>query len=295
MKLLSNIGELSELKRENVHIRNEEDLLKKINKMIMDGSSKVQIVTDFDHTLTRHSMDNGAIVLTSFGMFRECPSTPQRYKDEDNRLSAIYKPIESDPVMSTDDKTKHMIDWYTAAHALLKGVKFPKHELMEIAVKMKECFRTGVQDLMCWSEQHSVPVLVFSAGLGESVVAALQASNYMLPNVKVVSNFLDMDDNDVIVGIKGVVIHTYNKNEAAIKDTEYYTMVKERSNVILMGDNIGDAGMAEGMEHCDVVIKVGFLGNNKEGNLQKYLEKFDIVLVNESSVDVVNAILKLVL
>lgn len=55
-------------------------------------------------------------------MFRECPSTPQRYKDEDNRLSAIYKPIESDPVMSTDDKTKHMIDWYTAAHALLKYV-----------------------------------------------------------------------------------------------------------------------------------------------------------------------------
>lgn len=104
-----------------------------------------------------------------------------------------------------------------------------------------------------------------------------------------------MDENDYIVGIKGDVIHTYNKNETAIKHTEYYDMVQQRSNVILMGDNIGDAGMAEGMEHCDVVVKVGFLGNNAEGNLKNYLNKFDIVLVNEPSVDVVNAILQFLL
>lgn len=54
------------------------------------------------------------------GMFRECPSVPQHYKDEDNRLSGIYKPIESDPVMKTEDKIKHMIDWYMAAHTQLK-------------------------------------------------------------------------------------------------------------------------------------------------------------------------------
>lgn len=53
-------------------------------------------------------------------MFRECPSTPKYYKDEDNRLSGMYKPIESDPIMSTEEKIKHMIDWYVAAHNLLK-------------------------------------------------------------------------------------------------------------------------------------------------------------------------------
>lgn len=55
-------------------------------------------------------------------MFRECPSIPQHYKDEDNRLSGIYKPIEADPVMSIEEKTQHMIDWYIAAHQLLKYV-----------------------------------------------------------------------------------------------------------------------------------------------------------------------------
>ncbi|XP_075972145.1 cytosolic 5'-nucleotidase IIIB [Anticarsia gemmatalis] len=294
MKLLANFGSIPAFQKDNVHLRNEEELLQKVNKMIQDGHSKLQIVTDFDHTLTRHKMDNGKTVLTSFGMFRECPSIPQHYKDEDNRLSAIYKPIEADPVMSTEEKIKHMIDWYTAAHALLKGVKLPRDELMESARKMIECFRKGVAEMIEWSRVRQVPVLVFSAGLGESVTAALTAANFLLPHVKVVSNFLAFDEDDRIVGIKGEVIHTYNKNETAIKKTEYYDMVQQRCNVILMGDNIGDAGMAEGMEHCSAIIKVGFLGHH-ESNLNNYLNKFDIVVVNEPSIDIVNAILQLIL
>ncbi|KAJ8727250.1 hypothetical protein PYW08_015647 [Mythimna loreyi] len=295
MKYLTSLNDVPELKKENVHIRDEAELLQKLNKIIEGGHSKLQIVTDFDHTLTRHTLDNGSTVLTSFGMFRECPSIPQHYKDEDNRLSGIYKPIESDPAMSIEEKTQHMIDWYVAAHSLLKGVKFPRNELMDSAHKMVDCFRKGVQDMIEWSKSQQVPVLVFSAGLGESVLAAMKAANFLLPHVKIVSNFLAMDEDDRIVGIKGEVIHTYNKNETAIKHTEYYDMVQQRSNVILMGDNIGDAGMAEGMEHCDVVVKVGFLGINVAGNLDNYLKKFDIVLVNEPSVDAVNAILQFIL
>lgn len=53
-------------------------------------------------------------------MFRECPSVPQKYKDEELKLAEYYKPIEVDPVMSVEEKTKHMVDWYLAAHKLLK-------------------------------------------------------------------------------------------------------------------------------------------------------------------------------
>ncbi|CAF4854066.1 unnamed protein product [Pieris macdunnoughi] len=295
MKFLTTVNDIPELTQPNVHIKDKDGLLEKINSILKDGHSKLQIVTDFDHTLTRHQMDSGKIVLTSFGMFKDCPSVPQIYKDEDNRLSDIYKPIEVDHIMTVEEKTKHMIDWYIAAHKLLLGMKFPKQELNEISRNMVQCFRTGVKDLISYTEAHFIPVLVFSAGLGECVVAAMEAANFLLPHVKVISNFLDIDENDTILGIKGEVIHTYNKNEAAIKNTEYYEMVKERNNVILMGDNIGDAGMAEGMDHCDVIIKVGFLGRNVEGNLQNYLNKFDIVLVNDHTVNVVNAILKLML
>ncbi|KAG6453564.1 7-methylguanosine phosphate-specific 5'-nucleotidase isoform X3 [Manduca sexta] len=295
MKVLNSVQDLPELTKSTVHLRNETELLEKLNKILKDGHDKLQIVTDFDHTLTRHTLDNGKTVLTSFGMFRECPSVPQHYKDEDNRLAGIYKPIECDPVMSVEEKTKHMIKWYVAAHQLLRGTKFPRNELTDVAQKMIESFRRGVKDMISWCETQKVPVLVFSAGLGESVVAALKAANFLLPHVKVISNFLAMDEDDNIVGIKGEVIHTYNKNETAIKNTEYYDMVQERSNVILMGDNIGDAGMAEGMEHCDVVVKIGYLGHKIEANLPNYLNKFDIVLIDDPTMDVTNAILKLLL
>lgn len=53
-------------------------------------------------------------------MFRECPSIPQCYKDEELRLASYYKPIEDDPVMSIEEKTRHMIDWYQGARQLLE-------------------------------------------------------------------------------------------------------------------------------------------------------------------------------
>lgn len=45
--------------------------------------------------------------------------------------------------------------------------------------------RKGVREMIDWCKMQQVPVLVFSAGLGESVLAAMTAANFMLPNVKV--------------------------------------------------------------------------------------------------------------
>lgn len=71
--LLTSIDDVPELNKENIHITNKAKLLEKLNKIIKDGHKRLQIVTDFDHTLTRHNMDNGKTVLTSFGKcFKMC-------------------------------------------------------------------------------------------------------------------------------------------------------------------------------------------------------------------------------
>lgn len=64
---MQSLREIPELFKDTVHLRNEAELLEKINKIITYGHNKLQIVTDFDHTLTRHSLDDGTNVLTSFG------------------------------------------------------------------------------------------------------------------------------------------------------------------------------------------------------------------------------------
>lgn len=127
--------------------------------------------------------------------------------------------------------------------------------------------------------KNNVPILVFSAGLGDTVEVVLKHFNVLLPNVKVnvmclwlklyiyifsiifkvISNFLQYDDNGVIKGFQHQLIHVYNKNEFALKNTKYYEIIKSRGNVILMGDSIGDAGMTDGVPCSNAVLKIGFL------------------------------------
>lgn len=72
---------------------------------------------------------------------------------------------------------------------------------------------------------------------------------------------MSFSDDGTIAGFKTNVIHTYNKNEYAIKESPFYNKVLDRDNVILLGDTIGDANMSEGIDHLTSVLKIGFLYN----------------------------------
>lgn len=61
------------------------------------------------------------------------------------------------------------------------------------------------------------------------------------------------------MGFKDKIIHVFNKNEYALKNTDFFPTVANRVNAIVMGDSLGDANMIQGMEHCQNVLKIGFL------------------------------------
>lgn len=54
----------------------------------------------------------------------------------------------------------------------------------------------------------------------------------------------------------------FNKNETALEGTEYYDLVHDRSNIIVMGDSLGDAAMAAGSSATSNILKIGFLYEN---------------------------------
>lgn len=76
---------------------------------------------------------------------------------------------------------------------------------------------------------------------------------------QVISNFIKYNENGEIMGFLDGIIHVFNKNEYALTGTPYYDLVKYRDNVIVVGDSLGDAQMADGMEHCNAILKIGFL------------------------------------
>jgi HAD superfamily hydrolase (TIGR01544 family) len=68
---------------------------------------------------------------------------------------------------------------------------------------------------------------------------------------------------------------------------------KFMNNAIVIGDHIKDVNMRNGMENLidETVLNIGFLNVKFEENLEKYMDVYDIVLVDDMEFDRVNEIL----
>ena len=88
------------------------------------------------------------------------------------------------------------------------------------------------------------------------------------------------------------LIHVFNKNEALKMHLDYFEAQKSRKNSILMGDSLGDLKMVEGVESVANCLTIGFLNTKVDEMLGRYMESFDIVLVDDNTMDVPNQILE---
>lgn len=264
-----------------------------INEFICGGSERMQFVSDFDFTITKQRTDDNVAVLSSFGIFNACKSLPPYFKTESDKLFHKYRPIEIDPHMAIEEKVQYMIEWWTKSAELASGFPFDQSEIDDTASKFKSALRDRTHELFDALLRLQIPVLVFSAGLGNSVVSVLQQANIMHPNVKVVSNFLQYRDG-LLDGFQQPMIHTFNKNETVLDGSEYYELVHTRDHIIVMGDSLGDADMANGVPASSHILKIGFLFDHVEANMQKYMDTFDIVLVDDQTMDVPRALLALI-
>ncbi|KAF7990621.1 hypothetical protein HCN44_000426 [Aphidius gifuensis] len=248
------------LTNENIYMKNSNNVIKKIKKIREDGIDKLQVVSDFDLTMTKQHV-NGKDVLSSFGIFYRCKQLPQTIKDSSTILYQKYRPIEVDPHLALDEKIRAMEDWMQKTETMLQGIDFDKSEINEVAKIYGTSLRDGTMPLIQRLNVANVPVLVFSAGLGDVVKAVLENHNILLDNVKIISNFLKFKNNKIDGFKNDPLIHVFNKNEKAL-DPDYFKVLEDRTNVILMGDMTGDATMADGVKLAETILKIGFLYDN---------------------------------
>jgi len=92
-------------------------------------------------------------------------------------------------------------------------------------------------------EKHSVPVLIFSAGIAELIEAIMaHFLERKFTNTHIISNHIITDNNGFITAFEYPVIHTFNKNEMSIshdRTTTWFKSLWTRPNVILLGDSLG--------------------------------------------------------
>lgn len=210
-------------------------------------------------------------------------------------LKAKYLVYEIDPKLTVEEKTPYMIEWYTKANALLRECGVNKNFFPEMVKASNVDFRDDTDKMLKTLHGQNVPVLILSAGLGDLLVEILKSRNLITPNVHVVSNFLDFDDRGVVKGLSGQMIHVFNKSESAVHDSPYFKDLSGRGNVVLMGDSVGDLQMANGVENVEALLKIGFLNNKCEERIKLYEDLYDIVLIDDQTMDVPNEIITLIM
>lgn len=285
---------MPQFEKSTVHMKNPERVEQIICGLIKGGATKLQIITDFDMTLSKFTV-NGKRCPTCHNIIDYSKMVTDDCRQKLVQLKNQYYPIEIDPQLSMEEKFPFMVEWYFKSHSLLVEQRLQRDKLSEAVRESDAALRDGFEQFFDRLQQHSVPVFIFSAGLGDVLEEILRQSGVYHPNVKVVSNFMDFDDNGVIRGFKGELIHVYNKHDGALRNTEYFKQLKDISNIILMGDSLGDLSMADGVPNTENILKIGFLNDKVEESLDKYLDSYDIVLVRDETLEVPNAILQKVL
>ena len=101
-------------------IANKPQVEAKLKSIVDGGHQKLQLIVDFDNTLTRHHK-NGVLTDCSWGVMENSPLLPKAYTDQTNALRAKYLPIEQDPDLSIEEKIPYMVEWYTCANKLLQA------------------------------------------------------------------------------------------------------------------------------------------------------------------------------
>jgi len=103
---------------------------------------------------------------------------------------------------------------------------------------------------------------------------------------------LQWDKEGNFVGVREPIIHSFNKDEEMIKHfPEIKKQVKGRHNIILLGDGLGDVGMASKVNYKRI-IKVGFLNQEDPDRLNAFKKHYDVIISGDSSFDYVNGLMK---
>ena len=245
------------------------------NKVKNWNLNNIYVLTDFDRTITDGGCDSTWGILSKSGL------VSKQYEEERNKLFEYYRPIELDASMDLKAKNKMMIDWWNKHIELFIKYNF-EESVINFASKNDKIlkFRDGAKEFLELMRDNNVPVIIISAGVGNFIKQFLINNDCDFKNIYILSNFIEFEEGRVC-GVKGGIIHSLNKNQIEYP-IDLQNKIKDRENIVLLGDSISDITMAKD-DDVESALKIGFLDVKIEENKQYFLEKFDIVGINNTS------------
>ncbi len=266
-----------------VHIADNDAVEAKLASIRKDGAGELHVVSDFDRTLTQEFID-GKQACGSIAQMREGGYLTPDYPKRAFALFDEYYPFEESVNLSVEDKAAKMQEWWEKHLQLGIECGMGKSVVDDIVSKKSLRFRAGALDLIDVLHEKGIPLLIFSAGLGDVITGYLRDLGKLYGTVHIISNFYDYGSNGEVKGYKSAIVHTFNKNESLLKNTPYEGIAASRRNVILLGDTLGDLSMVSGASH-DTLLSVGFLNKANDERLPLYEKEYDVVITDDGPMD----------
>jgi len=272
-------------------ISNQEKINQTIAKIKADGIAKLHFLADFDKTLTKLIV-KGRKMPSFIAQLRDGNYLTENYATQAQALYDQYHPIEIDPNIAESEKKQAMHDWWQQHFELLINSGLNKKDIIKVTESELIQLREGTVELLKNLSQLQIPLVILSsAGLGyEPIELLLKKNNCYFKNIKVISNELEYDQDGKVIKRKEPIIHTLNKDETLLADFPFYPEIENRKNVVLLGDSLSDLKMITGFDY-DNLIKIGFLNENVEANLDKYKDSYDVVITDDGDMGYVNELL----
>ncbi len=234
--------------------------------------NNVYVVADFDRTITNGSSK------TSWSILAGSDLVPKSYVEERQALYEKYRPIEIDNTLPFEYRMQMMNEWWKKHIELFVRYKMSEEVFEKAATDLRIMeFRQGAKEFLTFLHQNNISLIIISAGVGNFIETFLKRNNCNFDNIYVSSNKI-LFKNGIATGVGENIIHSFNKNEVSLP-VEINSKLKDRKQVILLGDQISDLNMVDKSIH-DSVITVGFASddiNDHHDTFEDLKANFDIV------------------
>lgn len=235
--------------------------------------NKLYIIADFDHTLTTKDSQN------CWGILSKIPNISSKYIKESKENNDYYFPIEQDDKINYQTKSKIMRNWYESHVDLLVKYSLKEIELNKISKDKSIVLREGVIEFFKFTNKYNIPVIIISAGISNIIEGTLKKHNCLFNNVYILSNIFKFK-NGKLKSLRNQIIHSLNKDKLEIPP-KIKDILKNKDEVILLGDNIGDTLMS--LKENKKTLKIGFLNYDDNDKLNNFKKYFDIIYNKDES------------
>eukprot|EP00826_Nyctotherus_ovalis_P015817 TRINITY_DN1452_c0_g2_i7.p1 TRINITY_DN1452_c0_g2~~TRINITY_DN1452_c0_g2_i7.p1 ORF type:complete len:301 (-),score=89.63 TRINITY_DN1452_c0_g2_i7:50-952(-) len=244
---------------ETVIIKSLDLLKQKLDALRSDGPSKLSIITDYDDTLIKSSVNNPA--FNSFQTLENLNVIGPGFFERLQQARATYEPLEIDSKLSKEEKMKYMVEWRRLSLKCFVDRKLTRERIKQATIEGKLCFRFGTADLLKTIVEAGLNLHIVSGGIKGVVTESLRllevqnglnlgdAVRYiMTPDI--------YDEKGQLTGFGERVILTGNKQDFVTHDT--CPLIHQGDNAILMGDLVEDSWVANNL-HLKTTLTIGFI------------------------------------